>query len=45
MYTILLSIVDTVPDIPRYHTAIAEWLFALVFIIHLPKRVKGVKVV
>lgn len=41
MTTILLALVDTVPDIPRYHTAIAEWLFAFVFILYLPKRNKN----
>lgn len=43
MLPVLLAIVDTVPDIPRYHTAIAEWLFALVFILYLPKRITGKK--
>jgi signal transduction histidine kinase len=43
VFTILLNIVDTVPDIPRFHTAIAEWLFALVFILYLPKRYQGIK--
>lgn len=38
MHPILMALVDTVPDIPRYHTAIAEWLFAFVFILYLPKR-------
>ena len=42
MFNILLTIVDTVPDIPRYHTAIAEWLFAFVFILFLPRRHKGI---
>lgn len=41
MFNLLLSIVDTVPDIPRYHTAIAEWLFSFVFIFYLPRRYKG----
>ena len=41
IFNILLTIVDTVPDIPRYHTAIAEWLFAFVFILYLPRRQKG----
>ena len=41
MFNILLEIVDTVPDIPRFHTAIAEWLFAFVFILYLPRRLKG----
>ena len=41
MFNILLTIVDTVPDIPRYHTAIAEWLFAFVFILYLPRKHKG----
>jgi len=41
-YSTLLAIVDTVPDIPRYHTAIAEWLFTFVFVIYLPKRFKGI---
>lgn len=38
MFNLLIALVDTVPDIPRYHTAIAEWLFAFVFILYLPKR-------
>ena len=38
MFNMLMALVDTVPDIPRYHTAIAEWLFAFIFIIYLPKR-------
>jgi hypothetical protein len=38
MINLLVNIIETVPDIPRYHTAIAEWLFALAFIIYLPKR-------
>lgn len=38
MFNMLIALVDTVPDIPRYHTAIAEWLFAFIFIIYLPKR-------
>lgn len=42
IFNMLLSIVDTVPDIPRYHTAIAEWLFTFVFILYLPRRYKGV---
>jgi len=42
IFNILLTIVDTVPDIPRYHTAIAEWLFAFVFILYLPRRQKGI---
>ena len=42
LYTVWLAIVDSVPDIPRYHTAIAEWLFTFVFVIYLPKRYKGV---
>ncbi|PKK99736.1 MAG: ATP-binding protein [Tenericutes bacterium HGW-Tenericutes-2] len=42
MFNIFLEIVDTVPDIPRYHTAIAEWLFAFVFILYLPRRLKGI---
>ena len=41
MFNILLEIVDSVPDIPRFHTAIAEWLFAFVFILYLPRRLKG----
>ena len=41
IFNILLTIVDTVPDIPRYHTAIAEWLFTFVFILYLPRRHKG----
>ena len=41
IYGVLLSIIDTVPDIPRYHTAI-EWLFAFAFILYLPKRIKGI---
>lgn len=43
IFNILLTIVDTVPDIPRYHTAIAEWLFAFVFILFLPRRLKGLQ--
>ena len=43
MFNIFLALVDTVPDIPRFHTAIAEWLFAFVFILFLPKRFKGVR--
>jgi len=42
MFNIFLALVDTVPDIPRFHTAIAEWLFAFVFILFLPKRFKGI---
>jgi len=42
IFNILLTIVDTVPDIPRFHTAIAEWLFAFVFILYLPRRQKGI---
>jgi len=42
IFNILLTIVDSVPDIPRYHTAIAEWLFAFVFIMYLPRRHKGI---
>jgi len=42
MFNTFLSIVDTVPDIPRYHTAIAEWLFSFVFILYLPRRYKGI---
>lgn len=38
MINVLMALVDTVPDIPRYHTAIAEWLFAFIFILYLPKR-------
>lgn len=38
MINLLIALVDTVPDIPRYHTAIAEWLFAFIFILFLPKR-------
>lgn len=38
MFQLLISIVDSVPDIPRYHTAIAEWLFSFVFILFLPRR-------
>lgn len=38
---VLLSLVSEVPDIPRYHTAIAEWLFTFVFVIYLPKRSKN----
>ena len=30
-------------NIPRVHTAIAEWLFALFFILIMPKRLKGWK--
>lgn len=30
-------------DIPREYTAIAEWLFTLLFIMVLPKRFKGLK--
>lgn len=41
MVNLLMSIVHTVPDIPRYHTAIAEWLFTFVIILYLPKRIKG----
>lgn len=41
MFEVLLTVVDTVPDIPRFHTAIAEWLFAFTFILYLPKRYKG----
>ena len=38
MTPFLLALAEAVPDIPRYHTAIAEWLFAFVFILYLPKR-------
>lgn len=41
MFNLLLALVDTVPDIPRYHTAIAEWLFTFIFIMYLPKRNKN----
>jgi thiamine pyrophosphokinase len=33
---------DTVPDIPRLYTAIAEWAACLVYIIILKKRLKGI---
>lgn len=42
MIDLLIALVDTVPDIPRYHTAIAEWLFAFTFILYLPKRYNDV---
>jgi len=42
MFHIMLALVDSVPDIPRYHTAIAEWLFTFVFILYMPKRYKGI---
>jgi len=42
MIQLLVALVDTVPDIPRYHTAIAEWLFAFAFILYLPKRYNDV---
>jgi branched-subunit amino acid transport protein AzlD len=42
MIQLLIALVDTVPDIPRYHTAIAEWLFAFTFILYLPKRYNDV---
>jgi hypothetical protein len=41
MMNILLDVVEIVPDIPRFHTAIAEWLFATAFVIYLPKRYKN----
>jgi hypothetical protein len=34
---------DAFINIPREYTAIAEWLFCLLFILILPKRIKGVK--
>lgn len=34
---------DVFINIPREYTAIAEWLFSLLFILILPKRIKGIK--
>ena len=32
---------NTLPDIPRLYTALAEWLACMVYIIPLPKRFHG----
>jgi thiamine pyrophosphokinase len=34
---------ETVPDIPRLYTAIAEWAACLVYIVILEKRLKGIQ--
>ena len=34
---------ETFINIPREYTAIAEWLFCILFIIFLPKRIKGIR--